>query len=72
MTATGAQLRGLADLLVALADPERTACSWAIRSQLGDAGSVIFRIDANPQLLDVKDRDTILSFAARLANWHHE
>lgn len=77
------RLARLGELLAALADTERTERTevrtevrsevrWTITSQLGSAGKVAFGVAVNPQRLSDADRDAILTFAARLTNWHHQ
>lgn len=63
------QLQRLGDLLALLVDG--APFHWSTTIQFGDAGTVTITYDLNPDELDDDSRADLLSFTARLANWHH-
>lgn len=62
-------LAELADLLVRLVDGE--LFRWTFTCDLGDAGRATIAFHIDPNTITEHDRDTILSTAARLANWSY-
>jgi hypothetical protein len=64
---TNPHLQALAELLTLLT--EHTPFVWTHTVALGSAGFVHVEFDLDPCKLSTRDRDRLLSFAAKLTNW---
>lgn len=64
-------LAALAELIAGLAEPAEAPFRWSFCCDLGDAGFVNLGIAVDPAQLTDHERHTILSTAARLANWSY-